>query len=75
MSQLSHLRSVPLRFYSEADTSWWKSYNQSQPKDLNAYSIELLQDQMQDSSDVWNLEYITTENKGFLSNGARHPHS
>jgi hypothetical protein len=75
MSQLRNLKSIPLRFYAEPDTAWWMSYNQSQPKELNAYSIKLLQNLLIDNSEDWNLEYIVTENKGFRSNGIRHPHS
>jgi hypothetical protein len=42
--------------------------------EMNAYSIKKLSESLK-NYEFENVEYIPTENKGYRSNGERHPHS
>ena len=71
---VSHLRDVKLRFYTEPDTVWWKQNRQNEYEEMNAYFIKHLADDLaEDFGD--NVAYIATENRGYRPNGERHPHS
>ncbi len=75
LTNLSELKNVKIRFYSEPDTVWWKENRQTQYEDTNAYYIEQLSKELKKKYGNDAVEYITTENKGYRSNGQRHPHS
>jgi hypothetical protein len=71
---LSHLKDVKLRFYTEPDTLWWKQNRQNDYEEMNAYFLKHLAEELRkDFGD--NVAYIATENRGYRSNGDRHPHS
>lgn len=75
ISNLSNLDGLKIRFYSEPDTIWWQENRNNEPTDLNAHWIEKLATQLKQELTNSSVEYITTENKGYRSNGDRHPHS
>ena len=71
---VSHLQNVKLRFYTEPDTVWWKQNRQNEYEEMNAYFIKkLATDLTKEFGD--NVAYIPTENRGYRSNGDRHPHA
>lgn len=71
---VSHLKDIELRFYTEPDTVWWKQNRQNDYEDMNAYFIKQLTDDLaKEFGD--NVTYIPTENRGYRANGDRHPHS
>lgn len=72
---LSNLDGLKIRFYTEPDTLWWKENRNNESSDLNAYWIEKLAKQLKKELPNSTVEYITTENKGYRTNGERHPHS
>jgi len=71
---ISNLKDVKIRLYSEPDTAWWKENRMADPDQMNAYYLERLSKLLQDSG-FQEVEYIATENKGYRANGERHPHS
>lgn len=71
---VAHLRDVKLRFYTEPDTVWWKQNRQNEYEDMNACFIKHLADDLSEEFGD-NVAYIATENRGYRSNGERHPHS
>ncbi len=71
---LSHLKDVKLRFYTEPDVVWWKQNRQNKYEEMNAYFIKHLADELRKEFGN-NVAYIPTENRGYRSNGDRHPHS
>lgn len=71
---IKELKSTKIRFYTEPDTAWWKNYNGSEYEQMNAYHIKRLVEVLK-KNDFKNVEYIATQNRGYRSNGIRHPHS
>ncbi|WKN45694.1 hypothetical protein [Tunicatimonas pelagia] len=71
---LSHLQDVKLRFYTEPDTVWWQENRKNEYEEMNAYFIKKMADDLAKKFGD-NVEYIPTENRGYRSNGNRHPHS
>jgi pimeloyl-ACP methyl ester carboxylesterase len=69
-----YLKKLPMRFYSEPDTLWWKLNRGYQPSDLNYSSIVKMVQKLRSIGNE-NVEIIETHNKGFRPNGTRHPHS
>lgn len=74
ISNLKHLRNTKIRLYTEPDIEWWKSYNNNDYKDLNAFSIAKLTEVLK-SNQFTSVQEIRTKNKGYRANGNRHPHS
>ncbi|MEB2775053.1 hypothetical protein SYJ56_07030 [Algoriphagus sp. D3-2-R+10] len=71
---LADLKDVKIRLYSEPDTLWWKENRMNEYEDMNAYFLKSLsEDLIRKFGDK--VEFIPTENKGYRSNGERHPHS
>lgn len=75
IDNLSGLKDLKIRFYTEPDLDWWKEYANNDYEDLNAFYIQNLADKLQAEFGHKNVEIITTENRGFRVNGRRHPHS
>jgi hypothetical protein len=71
---LDNLKNTKLRFYTEPDFTWWKENRKSGEEQTNAYYIKNLSESLK-SRGHKNVEYIATKNKGYRSNGDRHPHS
>jgi hypothetical protein len=72
---LSHLQEVSVRFYTEPDTLWWRENRQTAYEDMNACYLSELSADMADNYGPQSVALITTEDKGYRSNGERHPHS
>lgn len=68
------LKDLKVRLYTEPDTTWWKENRANDYEDLNAYSIEKLAEELK-TRNFNKTELIKTENRGYRSNGNRHPHS
>ena len=75
LTNLNTLEDVKIRFYSEPDTLWWKENRHTEYKGTNAYYIEQLTTDLTKKYGNDAVEYIKTQNKGYRSNGERHPHS
>lgn len=68
------LEQVRLRFYTEPDSTWYKENRQTDFESTNAYTIQQISKQLQEAN--WtHFELIETQNKGYRSDGQRHPHS
>ncbi len=75
LQNLSHLNEVKIRLYTEPDTLWWKENRGADYQNLNAFSLEKLSTALEEKYGTESVEYITTQKKGYRSNGERHPHS
>ena len=71
---IKHLAETKIRLYTEPDTLWWKTNKGAEYDEMNAFYIKKLSESLKDSG-FKSVEYISTENKGYRSNGERHPHS
>jgi hypothetical protein len=71
---IRNLKNVKIRFYSEPDTVWWKENRKADFDQMNAFYLERLS-MLLKKSNFKQVEYISTENKGYRANGDRHPHS
>jgi len=71
---LKKLKDTKIRIYTEPDKKWWKENRLAEYEQLNAYHLKKLFESLK-SLNYKNVEYIPTENKGFRSDGKRHPHS
>lgn len=71
---IQYLKNIKTRFYCEPDLDWQLQFKNRKYEDLNAYKLEKAYNSLvQLGSDQ--TEFIKTENRGFRSNGQRHPHS
>jgi len=75
IENLKGLEKLKIRFYTEPDLKWWKEHAKNDYKDLNAYYIQKLSEQLKTKFRKNNIELIKTENRGYRENGERHPHS
>jgi hypothetical protein len=71
---LENLKNTKIRLYTEPDFNWWKEYRNSTEDQTNAFYIKNLSESLK-KKDFKKVEYIATNNKGYRSNGDRHPHS
>lgn len=71
---IKNLKNVKIRFYSEPDKLWWKQKRMTDFDQMNSYYLERLS-KLLIKTGFSHVEYIATENKGYRSNGERHPHS
>ena len=71
---LHNLKNTKIRLYTEPDTTWWKENRKADYKQMNAYYIKSLAASLK-KLNFKDISYIPTENKGYRSNGERHPHS
>jgi hypothetical protein len=72
-----HVRSlldVALRCYVEPDVNWWIDTRRKDYYAMNAVDLAALVNALKISGHR-QAELITTQNKGFLPDGSRHPHS
>ncbi len=74
VQNLEDLKNTKLRFYTEPDKTWWKENMGIDYEQMNAFHLKRLSDFLT-SNGFKEVEYITTENKGYRANGARNPHS
>ncbi|MCH2045261.1 MAG: hypothetical protein MK212_14185 [Saprospiraceae bacterium] len=74
IDNLKNLKDLKIRFYTEPDTTWWKTNRKADYDQMNAFYIKKLSESLK-ASGFNQLAYIPTKNKGFRANGDRHPHS
>ncbi len=67
------LKGLPVRFYTEPDTSWWHQHRGDDYADMNAYALERIHAALQSAGNT-QAEFITTINRG-IQHGKRHPHA
>lgn len=67
------LKDLPIRFYTEPDTAWWRLNRGDSYEDMNAYSLEQLHAQLVAAGND-QAELIRTQDRGF-QHGHRHPHA
>ena len=73
IKNLEGLKNVEIRLYAEPALEWSKQHG-LQPKDVNAYGLQHFKKLMKDQFPSSSIELITTENKGYDSQGHRNPH-
>lgn len=67
------LKDLPIRFYTEPDTAWWRTNRDDGYEELNAFGLKRIHDTLVGMGNV-RAEYITTEGRG-VQHGNRHPHA
>lgn len=75
IENLTGLKNLKVRFYTEPDVVWWKKRANNEYEDLNAFYIKKLSEKLKSAFGESNIELIETKDKGYRANGERHPHS
>ena len=71
---IKFLKDKQIRFYTEPDTLWLKKNRQIDFENSNSYVLQKSFEKLKNNN--WkNITLIQTKNKGYRSNGERHPHS
>ena len=72
-ASVAPLKDLPIRFYTEPDTAWWRANRDDGYEELNAFGLKRIHDTLVAVGNAW-AEYITTEGRG-VQHGNRHPHA
>ena len=72
-ASVAPLKDLPIRFYTEPDTAWWRTHRDDSYEELNAYGLKRIHDTLVAAGNA-RAEYITTEGRG-VQHGNRHPHA
>ena len=72
-SSVAPLKDLPIRFYTEPDTAWWRANRDDSYEELNAFTMKRIHDSLVAAGNA-RAEYITTEGRG-VQHGNRHPHA
>lgn len=72
-ASVAPLKDLPIRFYTEPDTAWWRANRDDGYEELNAFGLKRIHDTLQADGNA-RAEYITTEGRG-IQHGNRHPHA
>jgi hypothetical protein len=72
-SSVAPLKDLPVRFYTEPDTAWWRTHRDDSYEELNAFGLKRIHDTLVAVGNA-RAEYITTEGRG-MQRGNRHPHA
>jgi len=72
-ASVAPLKDLPIRFYTEPDTAWWRTNRDDSYEELNAYGLKRIHDTLVAAGNA-RAEYITTEGRG-VQHGNRHPHA
>ncbi len=72
-TSVAALRDLPIRFYTEPDTVWWRTNRDDGYEELNAFALKRIHDTLQAAGNT-RAEYIATEGRG-VQHGQRHPHA
>lgn len=75
IDNLTGLKGLRIRLYTEPDLIWWKKKAKNSYEDLNAFYLKKLSEKLKLAFGKTNIELIETKNKGYRANGERHPHS
>lgn len=71
---ISSLKNIKTRFYSEPDLQWQSEKKKRTYNELNAYKLEQVNQSLKELGST-QTEFIATKNRGYRANGDRHPHS
>ena len=72
-ASVAPLKDLPIRFYTEPDTAWWRANRDDSYEELNSFGLKRIHDTLVAAGNV-RAEYITTEGRG-VQHGNRHPHA
>jgi hypothetical protein len=72
-ASVAPMKDLPIRFYTEPDTAWWRANRDDRYEELNAYSMKRIHNTLVAAGNA-RAEYITTEGRG-VQHGKRHPHA
>lgn len=72
-ASVAALKDLPVRFYTEPDTAWWRTNRDDGYEELNAFAMKRIHDSLVEAGNA-RAEYITTEGRG-IQHGNRHPHA
>ena len=72
-SSVAPLKDLPIRFYTEPDTAWWRANRDDSYEELNAFAMKRIHDTLVAVGNA-RAEYITSEGRG-MQHGNRHPHA
>lgn len=72
-ASVAPLKDLPIRFYTEPDTAWWRTNRDDSYEELNAFAMKRIHDTLVAAGNA-RAEYITTEGRG-VQHGKRHPHA
>ena len=72
--KLSLLKDIPIRAYSEPDVKWWMKTRRKDYYEMNVIDLAAFIDELNKLGND-KAELILTQNKGYLPDGTRHPHS
>lgn len=72
-ASVAPLKDLPIRFYTEPDTAWWRTHRDDGYEELNAYGLKRIHDTLVTAGNE-RAEYITTKGRG-VQHGNRHPHA
>jgi hypothetical protein len=72
-ASVAALKDLPIRFYTEPDTAWWRTNRDDSYEELNAFAMKRIHHTLVAVGNA-RAEYITTEGRG-VQHGNRHPHA
>jgi hypothetical protein len=72
-ASVSQLKDLPIRFYTEPDTAWWRTNRDDSYEELNAFGLKRIHDTLVAVGNA-RAEYIATVGRG-VQHGNRHPHA
>lgn len=72
-ASVASLKDLPIRFYTEPDTAWWRANRDDSYEELNSFGLKRIHDSLVAAGNT-RAEYITTEGRG-VQHGNRHPHA
>jgi hypothetical protein len=74
LKNIEGLKEVPLRLYTEVDSSWWKESRALSYRYTNTHALQEIDKQLREQ-DFDAARLIISKKKGYRSDGSRHPHS
>lgn len=72
-ASVAPLVDLPVRFYTEPDTTWWRMNRGDGYADMNAFALKRLHGALLAAGNL-HAQYITTAGRG-IQHGRRHPHA
>lgn len=69
-----NFKDIAIRAYTEPDITWWIDKRRKDYYSMNSIDLAALINELKIAGNK-NAELIITENKGYLPDGTRHPHS
>jgi len=72
--KLGHFRDIKIRAYTEPDVLWWMSTRKKDYYGMNAIDLAAFINELNILGNA-DAELLVTEDKGYLPDGSRHPHS